>query len=108
MYSILEFHGRSVPRTKKFLHSFPVVSLAGLKALAIMKDEAWIVIRGVCIFHIGSPGTTMCDIDALMCSASAVVENGTSAKFTVKLMLKMLLMSDDFPTPLYAAVNSKP
>jgi len=63
MDAVLEFS--SCASLKKPLHRLPVGRATRLKALAIMKNESWILIGGVWKGNIRPSSTVVCDIDGL-------------------------------------------
>lgn len=107
MNAVLEFSSRT--GLKKRLHRLPVGCVGGLKALAIMKNESWILIGGVWEGNIRPSSTVVCDIDGLILGSSGTIDHGSQEKArcsrTFKLILKTVLMSEDFPTPVWTAIK---
>jgi hypothetical protein len=107
MNAVLEPSSRT--GLKKHLHRLPVGCVGWLKALAIMKNESWIVIGGVWDGNIRPSSTVVCNIDGLTEGSSGAIDHGSHEKAkcsrTFKLMLKTVLMSEDFPTPVWMAVE---
>ena len=107
MNAVLEFSSRT--GLKKHLHRLPVGCVGRLKALAIMKNESWIVMGGVWDGNIRPSTTVVCDIDGLIEGSSGAIDYGSREKAgssrTFKLMLKTVLMSEDFPTPVWTAIK---
>ena len=64
MDTVLDFNIRT--RLKKLLYSLPVIYVRRLKALAVMKNKSWIVVRNVWKGNIRPSSTIVCDIDVLI------------------------------------------
>lgn len=107
MNAVLESSSRT--GLKKHLHRLPVGCVGWLEALAIMKNESWIVIGGVWDGNICPSSTIVCNIDSLVEGSSGAIDHGSQEKVkrsrTFKLMLKTVLISEDLPTPVWMAVE---
>ena len=95
----------NTPRKKKLFNDVPVACVPSLKAFAIMEDEPWIIVGSVRSFYVGFPSTVMGNVNILV--FSVIANTDTMPSRTFKLMLKIQLMRDDFPTPPWAVVNPK-